>query len=769
MEYKKVIPVFFALFLMMSLVGTVSLIGISTPTVAALGGFKVLTPQTASADPSPESFTIIVLPDTQKYSQSYPAIFENQTQWIIQNKNKENIVFVAHMGDIVETASDVSQWQNAYNAMKTLDNQVPYGILPGNHDLQDGGTNYSTYFPASRYEDYPYWGGSYSNNKNNYQLFSVDGMDFIALNLQYDPPTDVLVWANDVLYKYSDRRAIISTHGYLNVDGSRMDIGNRIWEAVVVPNNNVFLVLCGHNHGEARRSDNLQNNRVVHQILADYQDYSNGGNGYLRIMRFVPSENKIYVRTYSPYLDQYETDSDSQFELTYLGAPADSGWLYRRQITISPLNPMDYQIKVVIPSDIPKSDYPSIRFLENKNSGLLPYWIETNEDSYSNVAWVRRFENFDGTIWMYYGNPNVLSASNGDTTFIFFDDFGGGNGGQSALNKAKWDPSSTGVDVYQYTLRLEDYADTTGRVYHGPGQGLTTEEQNTRRVIECRIKNASTWRGGIRLNGPGWGSKEMLGIYKDGSGNRRMFSDGKWGSVNLASDSWWIATLTFYDGDGSGKSRIKPSLYYGQGASYRQHVETLSDFKGDWAPDKGGWYFNEYRLTVWDGGGTSSYYFDWFFVRKTVLVKGTETEPSVVVGEEEVIDTEPPEAPDLIAPENGEKILDNTPTLEWNAVSDPSGVTYRIQIDDSEDFSSPVYDVDGLTETTFTVPDELELFVKYYWHVRAIDGMNNVGNWSEGWNFAVVPIGAIGVGLMPLVMLLPFALLLRRQNRRYRH
>ena len=41
----------------------------------------------------------------------------------------------------------------------------------------------------------------------------------------------------------------------------------------------------------------------------------NGGNGWLRLITFVPKENQIEFRTYSPSLDQYETDADSQFTL----------------------------------------------------------------------------------------------------------------------------------------------------------------------------------------------------------------------------------------------------------------------------------------------------------------------------------------------------------------------------------------------------------------------------------------------------------------------
>ena len=312
-----------------------------TSLIAIPSFIVAITSQIASANPSSENFTIVVLPDTQFYSQSYPEIFENQTEWIVQHKDENNIVFVAHLGDIVNVSSQDYQWQNADNAMSILDGQVPYGILPGNHD---GGTEYEQYFPASRYDGYSYWGGSYdspkhmissSPNMNNYQLFSAGGMDFIALNLQYNPPADVLDWADNVLSEYSNRRAIISTHSYLNTDGSFTDTGGTsIYNNVVVPENNVFLVLCGHMHGETRRSDNNLENKTVYQLLSDYQSLANGGNGWLRIMEFVPSENTIYVKTYSPYLDQYDKDSNSQFELYYPmneSVTADGGislWVY---------------------------------------------------------------------------------------------------------------------------------------------------------------------------------------------------------------------------------------------------------------------------------------------------------------------------------------------------------------------------------------------------------------------------------------------------------
>jgi hypothetical protein len=303
--------------------------------IVALSLVTTTTFQTASANPSSENFTIIVLPDTQYYSQSYPEIFENQTDWIVQNENKLNIVFVSHLGDLVEHYDSYFEWTHADNAMSVLDaNKIPYAVLPGNHDMDGGYSNpgpgaalYENHFPASRFEGYSWWGGSYdtssvislSPNMNNYQLFTWDGMKFITLSLQYNPPADVRAWADAILSEYSDRRAIISTHSYINSDNSWAPGGPVIWRDVVTPNKNVFLVLCGHELGEAEKVDNLDN-RMVYQLLSDYQGFPQGGDGWLRIMKFVPSQNMIYVTTYSPYLDNYRTNTDypeSQFELYY--------------------------------------------------------------------------------------------------------------------------------------------------------------------------------------------------------------------------------------------------------------------------------------------------------------------------------------------------------------------------------------------------------------------------------------------------------------------
>jgi fibronectin type 3 domain-containing protein/pimeloyl-ACP methyl ester carboxylesterase len=274
---------------------------------------------------APWNFSVIALPDTQFYSQDYPAIFDNQTQWIVNTAAGLNTVFVTHEGDIVNTASAISQWNNANRSMSKLDGNLPWAVLPGNHDgTSVGGTgenlnNYYTYFPRSRFSGQPWYGGAYNNvNSNSFELFSGGADDYLIFHFQYHPSDDVLAWANATIANYPTRRAIVTTHDYMNIDGSRSTEGNHIWNNFVAAHaNQIFLVLCGHNHAEARRTD-MVNGHAVYQLLADYQEgYPNGGNGWLRILDFRPGEDKIYVKTFSPYVNQYQTDSDSQFTLDY--------------------------------------------------------------------------------------------------------------------------------------------------------------------------------------------------------------------------------------------------------------------------------------------------------------------------------------------------------------------------------------------------------------------------------------------------------------------
>ena len=168
-------------------------------------------------------FTIIMLPDTQKYvlSSATAPIFMKQTQWIVDQRDAMNIVFVTHVGDVCDNYDSVSQHIYAAQSLSLLDGVVPYGVLPGNHDQPT--TLYNSYWPYSLYESESWFGGHYpaNGNDNSFQSFSAGGMDFLILHLQFNPDANVIAWADSVLKNHPNHKAIISTHGFLNVDGSR--------------------------------------------------------------------------------------------------------------------------------------------------------------------------------------------------------------------------------------------------------------------------------------------------------------------------------------------------------------------------------------------------------------------------------------------------------------------------------------------------------------------------------------------------------------------
>jgi hypothetical protein len=107
----------------------------------------------------------------------------------------------------------------------------------------------------------------------------------------------------------------------------------------------------------------------------------------------------------------------------------------------------------------------------------------------------------------------------------------------------------------------------------------------------------------------------------------------------------------------------------------------------------------------------------------------------------------PPGRPALISPSDGSRVgligRRVTPTFEWSAVSDDSGVHYRLQIATSDDFdeSSMIASVTGLTETSYTLDRALP-YGTYYWTVQAVDDAQN----ESGWRTA----GSFRIGLLPL-------------------
>ena len=278
------------------------------------------------------SDTIIWITDPQHYtkfadlSDFYYKIYQYAANEYLEN----NIGYLINTGDLVDDSPSSSladnQWKIAEKALNYAEDiGVPSGVVSGNHDTGNyPKANYSLfwqYFGADRYRDKPYYGGSLNNNASHYDLITIGNNDLLVLYLGYgeEGTPETVAWANQVLQRYSHRQAIICTHQYLSATTGGYDVtsrANTIFNQIVIPNENVKMLLCGHNNGSVCLKKQI-GERVFYELLSDYQfvqlepdAYYQGnkhyigtvpfcnGEGYLRSLRF--AGNKVQVKTFSP-------------------------------------------------------------------------------------------------------------------------------------------------------------------------------------------------------------------------------------------------------------------------------------------------------------------------------------------------------------------------------------------------------------------------------------------------------------------------------------
>ena len=297
-----------------------------------------------------QTFTVVGLPDTQNYSANFPHVYHQQTQWVANSRGALDIRYVAHYGDLVSDSTSLSEWAVADSAMTTLEaSGVPHGVTPGNHDITPSGIsgspylpqNYLNFFGPQRYAGRSWFGGSSPTGMSSYQTFEGAGNSFLALNLECDTPLHELRWAQGVLDQNRDKIVLVTTHRYLQdaasyvngvplvpsgryptlwyqMEGTYSEDGiqsEQLFDWFIRRNPNILLVQCGHFHEEYRQTSTNVYGNPVHEVLADYQDLPNGGDGWLRIMTFDAANERIDFATYSPFLNSWRTGPESQFSL----------------------------------------------------------------------------------------------------------------------------------------------------------------------------------------------------------------------------------------------------------------------------------------------------------------------------------------------------------------------------------------------------------------------------------------------------------------------
>lgn len=249
--------------------------------------------------------------------------------------------------------------------------KVPFSVVPGNHDydamwtdskfpsaakidprdlttigvLHPGGLSnfravFGEYTPF--FKDKEWYVAANDGGADSAQIFEAGGYRFLHIGLQFDPPDTSLSWASKVIEKHPGLPTIISTHDYMDKEGARVPnslidghkadpTGNNtpqmVWDKLLSQHDQIFMLLCGHQHGQAMRTDTNRFGNEVYQVLADYQDRGqtakdagakgmNGypvgiGDGWMRLMEFDMTGKTpvLKVRTYSTHYEKQSTDT----------------------------------------------------------------------------------------------------------------------------------------------------------------------------------------------------------------------------------------------------------------------------------------------------------------------------------------------------------------------------------------------------------------------------------------------------------------------------
>ncbi|WP_119462594.1 metallophosphoesterase [Rhodospirillaceae bacterium SYSU D60014] len=308
------------------------------------------------------AYTIAVLPDTQDYTSNPQLnhIFGDMTQWLVDNKDGQNIQFVVHVGDITQR-NTAENWAIAEEALRKLDGEIPYSLLPGNHDQSENGRANdhtsdfldSIFSPEKQAATNPTFGGVYdqepTRSSNNYHTFAApDGTKWLVLSMEFGVRDDVIRWAGDVIEAHADHRVIIANHSMTNFAGRHDPLGDplfgegtgydygmgntlenpndgeMIWRELAAKYPNVVMTFSGHIFGDGAETVTSYNQygQPVHQMLVNYQNGvaneingGNGGNGAIRLVVVDPDAGTISTQTYFTEFDGYLTGGRTEGEL----------------------------------------------------------------------------------------------------------------------------------------------------------------------------------------------------------------------------------------------------------------------------------------------------------------------------------------------------------------------------------------------------------------------------------------------------------------------
>ncbi len=287
-------------------------------------------------------YVIAFLPDIQYMTQSYPESLQIMVDYLVENGKTKNIQYVLGLGDITNS-NTTKEWATILRQTNRLNGYIPYALTPGNHDgINSGGKEVLDTVYAKKtgyyYQLVEKNGGFFNKDsvRNTYHTFTVGEIDYLVIVLDFGATDDILAWAGELLDAHPDHRAIITTHGYLNSDGTTLDSndyaspdeyvrslnsGEAIWEKLVSKHENIAMIVSGHMHHDTivctPREGDAGN--TVYQILMDPQSTCKklGGLGAIGMMYFTADGKHARVEYYSTVFEKYFCESNKMVKLTF--------------------------------------------------------------------------------------------------------------------------------------------------------------------------------------------------------------------------------------------------------------------------------------------------------------------------------------------------------------------------------------------------------------------------------------------------------------------
>lgn len=251
-------------------------------------------------------FSMAIVPDTQR--EVWPEsdrLLEKRTTWIAGQKSVQDVRFVGHTGDMVDSGGSEQdlayryQFDTFSDQWKPVENAgIPSMLSIGNHDgaaVCNGGSAcpgveiwkavrdtrvLNSYFPPSRTGIPSSQSFEAGKLDNAYRTFTAEGTKWMVLTLEFAPRRTAVAWAAKAIAAHPDHNVVVMSHYLLDGNGGITTSnggygetsGRYVYDNLILKYPNVRLAFSGHAGRAASRVDTGANGNKVASFLGTFHE-----------------------------------------------------------------------------------------------------------------------------------------------------------------------------------------------------------------------------------------------------------------------------------------------------------------------------------------------------------------------------------------------------------------------------------------------------------------------------------------------------------------